>query len=265
MSKFTHSLFAAGLLLAASQAQALVISNTGNSTGSPSQPTYQASISDSDVGQTFTLYWDVPAGTVGDTALPVDLSATITFTINSFNVDYGANADTLSLGINIANTTDLSAYPGTNSAITSFGFGVSPDASASIVSAGSVFDTVGAGSGTSQNYPGGFSNIDVCIFADGCSGGNINNGLQAGSSDSLVVTLTGNFDNGGDTLIGGAATLFDFPLKFQGTWGSFETPGQTTPPPPPPSVTEPGTLALLGIALVGVGLTTRRRKAQTNS
>jgi hypothetical protein len=262
MSKLTHSIFAAGLLLAASQAQALVLSSTGTSTGSPSQPTYQASITDADVGQSFTLYWDVPAGTVGDSALPVDLTATITFTINAFNVDYGTGNDTLSLGINIANTTDLSAYPGTNSAITSFGFGVTPDATATIGSSGSVFDMVGTGSGTSQNYPGGFSNIDVCIFADGCSGGNVNDGLQAGSSDSLTIDLTGNFDLYGDSHTG-ALALFDFPLKFQGTWGSFETPGQITPPPP--SVPEPGTLALLGIALFAVGLTNRRRKAQINS
>lgn len=255
MSKAAHainSIFGACLLFAASQVQALVISSTGTSTGSPSQPTYQAAIAATDVGQSFSLEWLVPAGTG---SLPVDLTAIVTFSINSFTLDATGN-DILSLGITIANTTDLSAYPGTNSAILSFGFGVAPNATASIGASGSVFDTVGTGSGPQQTFPGSFKQIDVCIFSDGCSGGDVNSGLQAGSSDSLVINLTGDFDQGGSGP--GAVSLLDFPLKFQGTWGSFETPGQTT------SVPEPGTLGLLGIALLGLGMTKRFRKGAAN-
>ena len=159
-----NSILGASLLFAASQVNALVITSTGTSTGSPSQPTYQAAISTTDVGESFVLDWLVPAGTG---SLPVDLTATVTFSINSFTLDAAGN-DTLSLGISIANTTDLSAYPGANSAILSFGFGVSPDASASIASSGSIFDSIGTGSGPQQTFPGGFKHIDVCIFSAGC-------------------------------------------------------------------------------------------------
>ena len=243
------SILGACFLFAASQVHALVITSTGMSNGSPSQPTYQAGISTGDVGQSFTLDWLVPSGTG---PLPIDLTATVTFSINAFSLNSTGN-DILSLGINIANTTDLSAYPESNSAILSFGFGVTPDATASIASSGSVFDSIGTGSGPNQTFPGGFKNIDVCIFSAGCSGGDVNSGLQAGSSDSLIINLTGNFDQNGTAA--GAVSLLDFPLKFQGTWGSFETPGQTK------RVPEPGTLALLGIALLGISLTNRRRKS----
>lgn len=154
MKKLTRNIVLAGFFLAASQAQALVITSTGASIGSPSQPTYQAAITDADIGQAFTLYWNVPAGTVGDSALPVDLTAKITFTINAFSVDYGMNDDTLSLGIDISNTTDLSAYPNANAAIVSFGFGVSPNATATLDTSGSVFTQIGTGSGPNQTFPG---------------------------------------------------------------------------------------------------------------
>jgi hypothetical protein len=236
------------LLVVASNANALLISPTGYSTGNPAQPTYQAEILESDSGQSFTLDWIVPAGT--NSTLPVDLTASILFSIDDFTTN-SLGLDTLSLGINIANTTDLSAYPEANSAILSFGFGVEPDATASLITAGSTFDGIGAGTGPQQTYPGDFKNIDVCVFAFGCSGGDVSLGLQAGETDSLAIMLTGNFDQNGTA--NGAATLFDFPLKFQGTWGSFETPGTKVP--------EPSSLLLMGIGLAGLGFTRRKKKA----
>jgi hypothetical protein len=238
-------------ILFTSPAQALLITQTGSNSGSPAQPTYQAEILSGDVGQSFSLDWLVPAGTVGDTALPVDLSGVVTFNINDFTLNASGD-DTLRLGIDISNTTDLSAYPDANSAIVSFGFGVNPDASASLVSSGSVFNSVDVGTGGQQQFPGGFKQIDVCVFAQDCSGGDVNGGLQAGDSDSFVLDIMGDFDGNGENATG-ALTLLDFPLKFQGTWGSFETPGQSVP--------EPGTLALLGLGLVGLTFAARRRRS----
>jgi hypothetical protein len=247
------SLFTAVIALAAlfaSPAHALLITQTTDITGNPEQSTYQAEIVSSDVGQSFSLDWLVPAGTVGDSTLPVDLTAEINFSIEAFTLDAAGN-DTLRLGLDIANTTDLSAYPDSNSAIVAFGFGVDPNATASLVTAGGVFDMVDEGFGGQQQFSGGFQQIDVCIFAQGCSGGNVNLGLQAGDTDSIVLDIMGDFDMGGTSSVG-ALTLLDFPLKFQGTWGSFETPGQSVP--------EPGTLALLGGGLIGVTIGARRRR-----
>lgn len=242
LSKSMQAVIGAGLLLGASQAHALLISATGDSTGNPSQPTYQAEIATTDVGQSFTLDWLVPAGTG---ALPINLSASTVFSINAFNFDVDSTGtDEMRLGIDIFNTTDLSAYPNSNTAIVSFGFGVNPDATASILSTDGIFDGIGDGSGQQQTFPGGFKRIDVCIFSSGCSGGDVKEGLQAGNSTSLEISLLGDFENG--------ATLLDFPLKFQGTWGSFETPGHSVP--------EPGTLALFGASLLGMGINYRRRK-----
>lgn len=238
------------LMLACGSAQALLVTSTGNSTGSPSQPTYQADIGSADVGQSFTFDWLVPAGTMGDSLLPVDLSATVIFNINAFTLD-ATGDDTLSLQIGLSNTTDLSAYPNSNSAILSFGFGVAPDASAVFSSTGAVFNGIDSGSGPQQTFAGGFKQIDVCVFsANGCKGGDVNDGLQAGDSDSLSIDILGDFDQGGMSTLG-TVTLYDFPLKFQGTWGSFETPGQQIP--------APGTLILFGSALLGLSMRRGRK------
>ena len=212
-------LILASLLMISSQVNALLISN----------------------GDVFTVDWFVDGSSFvddkGDAAPSnADLSATSTWTVSGFTTT------SIVLDISISNTTSL--FDGLEeAAITSFGFGVEPDATAIITTSGSVFDLIGVTN--NQNFPGGFKEIDVCLFTDGCTGGDIKSGLQAGDSDILQITLSGTF---GDT-----AELLFFPLKFQTTLGSYE-PGGTT------SVPEPSMVGLLAIGLLGMVVARRRMK-----
>ena len=84
-------------------------------------------------------------------------------------------------------------------------------------------------------FPGGFKNIDVCVFGGKtCNGGDIKEGLQSGGNfDSFTLNLFGNF--GEDPRV----TLSAFPLKFQTAAGSYEAAG----------VPEPITVVGSGLAL----------------
>lgn len=187
-----------------------------------------------DVGKSFEQNWFVtpPGG--------FDLKATATFKVVSFS------ATELELDIWIDNEVD----PMFQAAILSFGFGIDPDATAVLSSNGTVFDMTAPGA--NENFPGGFKNIDICIFAaNNCAGGNINDGLQAGASDHLGLTITSAFGSEPDQM----ATLAAFPIKFQTQNGSFEFPGGGGGM----EVSEPGSF---GIALLGLTLATlfgRRR------
>lgn len=219
---------------------------------------YSVGVTDADINSSFVVNWLLKAGDYGapEGALAVDLEASAKYTVTGFTTN------TLSLDIEISNDTDLSAYPGTNSAILSFGFGIDPNVDSYSLASGSVFDMAEIAADPSQTYPGGFKQIDVCIFSEGCNGGDVNSGLQASSSDTLSIDL--HWANGIDTP---DATLLYFPLKFQGTWGSYElagcVDGCTPPPPPPPegNTPAPATLALMGIGLVGFAAARRRKTA----
>lgn len=192
-------------------------------------------------GSSFNVDWFVD---LNDATTSSDLTASSTWTVSSYS------SSSIVLDILISNTTVLD--PGTldNAAIVSFGFGVSPNATGALSIAGGVFDLVGTGSGPQQTFPGGFKAIDICLFADGCAGGNVNNGLQAGASDSLQVTLTALTGSSfGDT-----TDLLFFPVKFQTSLGSYEPGGCVNCV----NVPEPGMVGLLAIGIIVVAVARRR-------
>ncbi|MFQ5347861.1 MAG: cistern family PEP-CTERM protein [Rhodothalassiaceae bacterium] len=196
--------------------------------------------------RSLTADWLLPAALVD--GLAIDLEAEALFEIRHFD------RNELKRNVSISNTTIVN--PGIIASILSFGFAAEPDVSASITDAGAIFDALGDGSGPQQTFPGGCKQIEVCIFAaNGCSGGGVNDGLAAGQSDSLslsLVPLSGDFDgDDGDPHL----RLLAFPVKFQGTFGSFEFVSFPDTPVPMPL---PSTLALMGLGLLGGGLARRR-------
>jgi hypothetical protein len=218
-----------GVLLAGTS-QAFTFTDLGTQAGNPPSDLQAVGVLASDAGDSFDVYWSV-----SDPAL----SAMATFTVTSFS------DSSVVLDITLDHTTDLADSGLSNAAILSMGFGVDPDVVATLTSTGSVFDLVDDGSGTQQTFPGGFKQVDVCIFSEGCSGGDINSGLAAGDSDSFQVTLTptsGDFSSG--------LTLAFFPLKFQSSAGSFEPAGSFTPPIPEPTS---ALLYVAGVMVIGAG------------
>lgn len=193
----------------------------------------------SSAGDTFDVDW---SATTTNGSL---LSATSTWTVNSFS------STQIQLSIDITNTTILTSLL-TNADITTFGFGIDPNATATIITSGSTFDMVGTGSGPQQTFPGGYKQIDVCIFAQGCAGGSVTDALNAGESDYITLLLSGDFS-------GGYADMLFFPAKFQTSDGSYEPAGCVNCT----TVPEPAVPALLGIGLLLVGAARARQVLTT--
>lgn len=198
-------------------------------------PNAWASVSETltaqDIGQSFSIDWSY--GVNGDT-----VASTGIFTLKSIN------ASGLVLDATIDNTTKLTSSL-TQSALMSMGISTSTPVTPSLSTAGTVFDNVN----TPKNeiFPGGFKNIDTCVYAaNGCSGGKIQYGLKAGSSDSFVLDLVSTTSLGSSPSL----TLSQFAVKFQTNEGSFEFGGMDGGSIP--GTPEPGTLFLFGTALLGV-------------
>jgi hypothetical protein len=190
-------------------------------------------------GDSWTVDWFVDASISGTE----DLSATSDWLVSSYS------STQIILDVTVTNTTTLTGSL-TNADITSFGFGVDPDATATLLSAGSTFDSVDSGNGPNQTYPGGFSGIDVCVFYQNCSGGSAPDGLRTGETDSLQILLTGSF--------GDITELLFFPVKFQTNQGSYEV-GGCVEGEDCGNVPEPSILALLGVGLALIGFAHLRR------
>lgn len=157
--------------------------------------------------------------------------------------------DLLSLEVKVNNNTDTSFQ----ASIVSLWFGLAQEVTSVALnpnSNGLVFNKQPtAGRGKKLTAPGGFKSIDVCIFAaNSCAGGNVNNGLLAGASDTFIVDIFGVFapQNEPDTY--GVATISDFGVKWQTQDGSYQVAG----------VPEPITLLGSGAALAFGALMKRR-------
>jgi hypothetical protein len=199
-----------------------------------------------DIADDFTVNWFLAQGgsdNDGSTA-PFDVSTTAAFDVTVFN------ATRLTLGVTITNTTNTS----NQSSIHSFGIGVNPNAtSVSLSNPGNVVFTNAEVQSGQQNYPGGFKQIDVCVYSpNNCSGGAFNGGLLSGNMDAFTLTIFGNFS-------GGSVTLAPFPIKFQTSGPSLEFAGTTGATA---AVPEPGTLILLGSGLTGLGLKRWRQRSK---
>jgi hypothetical protein len=275
VSIFASVVVAAGIATASSTfspASAFTITTkTGadSTAGNPAgQQLYNVGITKDDIGNSFLVDWFLASGTknTDGKSTPVDLSATGIFKV----LDFTQNL--LSLEFKITNTTSADFQ----AAILSTGFSVTPDAtSVSLIKPGSIFDNAEVqkaevqtvkpnksgksgkppDNSSNQQFPGGFKDIDVCIYAaNGCNGGDVKDGLQSGGkSDTIKVNITGNFG------VNYAATLDSFPIKFQTENGSYELAGKPKPKPPKP-VPEPGTGVALGLVAAGAARGLKRKK-----
>lgn len=217
--------------------------------GNPSgQKLYDVSLdSRFDIGRTLDpVVWFLKAGTGNDQGdiNKADISAQAIIKVLDLN------KDSLKLSFNLSNLTKKPYQ----SSIVSFGFGVSPDAGfVGFSKAGNIFDEARI-LPNQQNYPGGFKQIDVCVFSsNGCTGGNIKNGLQSEETDYFELLIkpkqgTSFFNS---SINASEVTLSDLPIKFQTQDGSYELAG----------VPEPITMVGSGLAL-GFGALFKQKAAK---
>lgn len=175
------------------------------------------------------------------------LAASITYTLTAFN---SAN-DTATLSVLVNNT---SSGDGVNR-IVSFGvINTAPELSG-ITDDSTVFATL-----INQNYPGGVQNVEFCGFSgQNCSGGS-NTGLLENASDLFNITLS--FV---DDILPFTFTGYSARWQSAGTNAdSFVLVGCERGDPncdevPPEEIPEPGTIALLGLALLAAARSTRKK------
>lgn len=168
------------------------------------------------------------------------LSATMQFTLSSLT------ATSATFALNVSNN---SSGPGTNTLI-SFGIDTINPILTGASTTGGVWDA------SINSVLPSFQTVDLCIWnSNGCPGGNINNGLGEGLSNSfsLILTTAGDFTQGISFTspygakfhdVGISGNSFEFAGCIIGTPGCNDGRGQTEIP-------EPASIALVGLGLLG--------------
>jgi hypothetical protein len=161
----------------------------------------------------------------------------------------GFNTNSLSMSVSLTNTSQVGGQGGER--LTSFGFGIDPNATS--IGFGDAAD--GGMVGASMSSIPSLASIEVCAYGgNNCSGGG-NGGIFAGASDTFSLLLGGNW--------GSSVNIEPIGFKYQTGYGSFEFTSSSSSSSSSSSgaLPEPASASLvgLGLGLLGFGFARRRK------
>jgi PEP-CTERM motif len=181
-----------------------------------------------------------------------DVGSGVTVQGSAFFDVTAISGSSISLSISLNNLLDLGTSSGWMGGWSSIGWSSTPDISGgNWITYGSHFDNGAIGTSIPS-----LNAVEICFYSGGgCAGGGQQLLLADGSTDSFAVQLFSASSNLSSW------TFDNFGAKFQTGLGSFEFYG-CTQQCTPTNVPEPGSLALMGLALAGIGgaYTIRRRR-----